>query len=154
MYKRQRLDGGYGNDEIISNGGASQHDYEDDYLRGGPGHDALMGAEGNDALWGGTGNDTIWGGDGDDLIFMDRNNEGDQDIVYGQEGNDTFVFNGGQGSWIIDYEPGEIIDTCGNEASAQTIQLGPHVAIFWFGETGWSDYMFIANTNIDDPYLT
>ncbi len=88
------LFGGEGDDTLT--GSAS-----DDVLDGGPGNDILFGRDGNDRLMGGPGNDTliggrgtdeIFGGDGDDQIVW---NPGDgSDLVEGENGVDTLVFNG------------------------------------------------------------
>jgi Ca2+-binding RTX toxin-like protein len=59
---------------------------------GGAGDDVLTGGFGNDTITGGTGNDTALMGDGDDTFVW---NPGDgSDIVEGQAGYDTMLFNG------------------------------------------------------------
>jgi Ca2+-binding RTX toxin-like protein len=70
------IDGGTGNDTILSGNGA-------DVLIGGDGIDFIDGNQGNDAAFLGTGNDTFnWDpGDG-------------SDIIEGQDGIDMLVFNG------------------------------------------------------------
>src|SRR5215813_4904342 len=70
------IDGGAGNDTII----------------GGDGNDTLIGGDGNDVIIGGRGNDTVRLGAGDDTFVW---NPGDaSDVVEGQDGTDTLVFNG------------------------------------------------------------
>jgi Ca2+-binding RTX toxin-like protein len=70
------IDGGAGNDTII----------------GGDGNDVLIGGDGNDVITGGRGNDVAQLGDGDDTFIW---NPGDaSDVVEGQAGFDTLVFNG------------------------------------------------------------
>lgn len=88
------LFGGEGDDTLT--GSAS-----DDVLDGGPGNDTLIGRGGNDTLIGGPGDDIliggpgadqIFGGDGDDQIIW---NPGDgSDVVEGEGGTDTLIFNG------------------------------------------------------------
>jgi Ca2+-binding RTX toxin-like protein len=70
-------------------------------LDGGPGNDIIFGSNGPDTIFGGPGNDSINGSQGNDLIFMGDDNDtfnwnpGDgSDIVEGQSGFDTMVFNG------------------------------------------------------------
>jgi len=63
-----------------------------DSLTGGSGNDRLLGGNGNDQVIGGRGNDTALLGDGDDRFTW---NPGDgSDVVEGQAGFDTHVFNG------------------------------------------------------------
>ena len=69
------IDGGSGNDTIT----------------GGDGNDTLIGGDGNDLIIGGRGNDTAQLGAGDDTFVW---NPGDSDVVEGQDGIDTLVFNG------------------------------------------------------------
>src|SRR5215467_10967659 len=70
------IDGGAGNDTIT----------------GGDGNDTLLGGDGNDVIIGGRGNDTAQLGAGDDTFVW---NPGDaSDVVEGQDGTDTLVFNG------------------------------------------------------------
>jgi Ca2+-binding RTX toxin-like protein len=70
------IDGGAGNDTIT----------------GGDGNDTLLGGDGNDLIIGGRGNDTAQLGAGDDTFVW---NPGDgSDVVEGQAGFDTLVFNG------------------------------------------------------------
>jgi Ca2+-binding RTX toxin-like protein len=68
---------------------------------GGVGNDQIIGSAGADRLVGGDGDDLITGGRGDDTAFMGAGNDtfvwnpGDgSDIVEGQGGFDTMVFNG------------------------------------------------------------
>src|SRR5262249_38732352 len=61
-------------------------------LLGNDGDDLLIGSQGNDSIFGGRGNDTALMGAGDDTFTW---NPGDgNDIVEGQGGKDTMVFNG------------------------------------------------------------
>jgi len=68
---------------------------------GGAGNDTMIGSDGNDMLLGGDGNDTIVGGRGNDVAQMGDGrdtfvwNPGDgSDVVEGQGGFDTMLFNG------------------------------------------------------------
>lgn len=97
-----QLYGGEG-DDILTGSAA------DDLLDGGPGNDTLFGRGGNDILLGGPGNDIlvggpgtdqIFGGDGDDIIVW---NPGDgSDIVEGEGGQNTLLFNGANVNEIVD----------------------------------------------------
>jgi Ca2+-binding RTX toxin-like protein len=76
---------------------------------GGDGNDTITGSAGNDMLVGGAGNDTITGGRGDDVALMGDGddtfiwNPGDgSDIVEGQGGTDTLLFNGANVNEKID----------------------------------------------------
>jgi Ca2+-binding RTX toxin-like protein len=93
------VDGGAGNDVINAAGlaaGTVQLTID-----GGAGNDTITGSAGNDMLIGGDGNDVIIGGRGNDVAFLGNGNDtfvwnpGDgSDIVEGQAGTDTLVFNG------------------------------------------------------------
>jgi Ca2+-binding RTX toxin-like protein len=63
-----------------------------DALRGGSGNDTLFGQNGNDVLDGKQGADLLVGGGGDDIAIW---NPGDgSDVIEGQGGFDTLLFNG------------------------------------------------------------
>src|SRR4051812_27738755 len=96
------LFGGEGDD--ILTGSAS-----DDQLDGGPGNDTLIGGSGKDVLLGGPGNDILIGGRGDDQLFGGEGddqiiwNPGDgSDLVEGENGTDTLLFNGANINEIVD----------------------------------------------------
>jgi Ca2+-binding RTX toxin-like protein len=61
-------------------------------LNGGDGDDQLIGGQGNDLLIGGRGSDVMFGGPGDDTFVW---NPGDgSDVIEGQAGQNTLLFNG------------------------------------------------------------
>jgi Ca2+-binding RTX toxin-like protein len=71
-----------------------------DTLKGGSGSETLVGGDGNDSVNGGRGADTALLGTGDDSFTW---NPGDgSDIVEGQAGNDTMIFNGANVAEKID----------------------------------------------------
>jgi Ca2+-binding RTX toxin-like protein len=57
----------------------------------------IDGGDGNDTLDGGDGPDLIAGGNGDDRIIGDNNAAGTRDVSRGDAGNDTLVWNPGDG---------------------------------------------------------
>ena len=78
-------------------------------IDGGAGNDTITGSQGNDMLLGGDGNDTVVGGRGNDMALLGNGNDtfiwnpGDgSDIVEGQAGTDTLVFNGSNVAENID----------------------------------------------------
>jgi len=72
-------------------------------LNGGQGNDVLVGGAGNDLLNGGPGADSMFGGPGDDTFVW---NPGDgNDIIEGQGGLDTLLFNGANVSETVDISP-------------------------------------------------
>jgi Ca2+-binding RTX toxin-like protein len=80
-------------------------------IDGGAGNDTIIGSQGADRLIGGDGNDTVIGGRGNDEAFLGNGNDtfvwnpGDgSDIVEGQAGTDTLVFNGANIGENIDIE--------------------------------------------------
>jgi hypothetical protein len=75
---------------------------------GGNGDDTLIGGSGNETFYGGRGNDTVDGNGGADTGFLGRGDDvfiwdpGDgSDVVEGQSGFDTMVFNGAGGNEIM-----------------------------------------------------
>jgi Ca2+-binding RTX toxin-like protein len=89
-----KLSGGTGSDTLTGGSG-------NDQLSGDAGNDVLFGGSGADLLLGGDGYDTIFGGRGDDTAQMGAGNDtftwnpGDgNDVVEGQAGADTMLFNG------------------------------------------------------------
>jgi Ca2+-binding RTX toxin-like protein len=78
-------------------------------INGGAGNDMIIGSQGADMLLGGSGNDTVIGGRGDDVALMGSGddtfiwNPGDgSDVVEGQGGFDTLLFNGANVAENID----------------------------------------------------
>ena len=61
-------------------------------ITGGLGIDLITGSAGNDMITGGDGNDVFVGGPGDDTFVWNPGD--DSDVVEGQEGTDTLLFNG------------------------------------------------------------
>ncbi len=91
------LVGGAGNDLLLGQG-------KDDILFGGADDDILYGddrddmntplaIQGNDYLDGGSGNDKLYGNGGDDILIGGANN----DDLFGGTGQDTYIFNPGDG---------------------------------------------------------
>ena len=78
-------------------------------IDGGAGNDTITGSQGNDTLIGDDGNDTVIGGRGNDIALLGNGNDtfvwnpGDgSDVVEGQAGTDTLVFNGSNAGENID----------------------------------------------------
>ena len=76
-----------GNDKLVAYDG-------DDIIYGQDGHDEIHGGDGNDIINGGSGTDKLYGGWGDDILIS---GSGDDSTVYGYRGNDTYVYNKGDG---------------------------------------------------------
>jgi Ca2+-binding RTX toxin-like protein len=88
-----RIYGNGGNDNVYGNGG-------NDELHGGDGDDDLFGGNGNDTINGDSGYDILNGQDGDDVL----DGGADYDRLYGDGGNDTYLFGIGSGNdFISDY---------------------------------------------------
>ena len=84
------VNGGAGDDSIDASSVAAGH--VNLTLNGGDGNDLIVGSAGDDLVNGGRGNDTTLMGDGNDTFVW---NPGDgSDIVEGQGGFDTMLFNG------------------------------------------------------------
>ena len=65
-----------------------------DTLIGGAGDDTLYGGYGDDTINGGADNDRMWGDMGDDVIATGGSSYGGGDVVFGSNGNDTFIYTG------------------------------------------------------------
>ena len=99
-----------------------------DTLYGGTGEDTLIGGEGKDTLYGEAGDDTLAGGAGDDTIYGGIGDDtltggaGKRDALFGEEGNDTFIFglNEGNKNTIDGGAEGSWMDTIRLEGVTQT----------------------------------
>lgn len=135
------LSGGGGDDKIFGEAG-DDHLVGEGLLDGGTGHDLLegsgllIGGEGNDTLKG-QGFDTLRGGAGDDLIeaYSDAWNQGSNtieggtgnDTIYGSFGEDTYVFNLGDGKdLLIERRANEAFSNV--EPTADTLSFGEGIA--------------------------
>lgn len=112
------VDGGAGNDTIITWAGDDVIDGEgdNDTIDGRNGADTISGGPQNDTIYGGAGDDIISGGDGADTIYGgadDDTIDGDaaSDSIYGEAGADTI--NGGAGNDSILYGGLGVDDVCG-----------------------------------------
>ncbi|MFM9886071.1 MAG: calcium-binding protein, partial [Burkholderiales bacterium] len=85
--ERHFIFGGDGDDSIDGAG-------LDDHLYGGRGQDLLIGLAGNDYLQGDAGDDVLVGGAGDDTLI---GGAGDDKLLDGGLGNDTYIWNAGDG---------------------------------------------------------
>ena len=101
------VDAGAGNDTI--NAGALPAGVIGLTIDGGAGNDTITGSSGADTILGGDGNDSVIGGRGDDVALLGIGNDtftwnpGDgSDIVEGQDGVDTLLFNGANVNERID----------------------------------------------------
>ena len=93
------LDGGEGDDSLEGGEGA-------DTLDGGDGQDMLLGGAGADEITTGGGDDSVFAGDGDDRITIGPGN----DRVLGEQGSDTFTFNGAGDHQILGGEDADGLD--------------------------------------------
>jgi len=96
-------------DQLIINGGAGDDVINASALAAGTVGLTLNGGLGADTFFGGQGNDLVNGGDGDDVAFLGAGNDvfvwnpgDDNDIIEGQAGLDTLLFNGSAAAESID----------------------------------------------------
>ncbi len=96
------IDGGNGDDNLVGGAGAGtlRGDTGNDILAGGSGAETLLGGNGNDSIDGNGGNDVGLLGNGDDTFVWDPGDG--SDIVEGQNGIDTMLFNGANGAEQVD----------------------------------------------------
>jgi Ca2+-binding RTX toxin-like protein len=90
---------GQGGDDVINASGLEAGAVQLT-INGGLGNDLIIGSEGDDLVNGGDGNDTALLGTGNDTFVWNPGD--DNDIVEGQGGFDTMLFNGANISEIID----------------------------------------------------
>ena len=95
---RDTINGGFGDDQIYGKSGNDTLNGQQDHdeIFGGAGNDIIDGGIGHDQLHGDGGADTILGGLGDDQIYGSGDASsagGDNDILTGGAGIDTFIFN-------------------------------------------------------------
>ncbi len=97
------LQGGRGNDLLIGDAG-------NDLALGEDGNDELFGGDGNDSLRGDDGDDALDGGAGDDILVGDADGQiggiGGNDILIGGAGNDVLVGGGGQDTYLFNLGDG------------------------------------------------
>ena len=72
-------------------------------LNGGLGGDDIFGSEGADTITGGDGDDFALLADGDDTFVWNPGD--DDDVIEGQDGFDTLLFNGSNGGEVIEISP-------------------------------------------------
>ncbi len=137
------LDGGEGDDEL--QGGADQ-----DVLHGGSGNDTLYGEQGEDELRGGAGNDQLFGGSSRDALYGDKGDDviageagddylaggagndtlqGGDDVLYGGDGDDFYIFSGDFGSDVV-------IEAPDREAIDELVFSGYRTERLWFKQEG------------------
>ena len=143
------LSGLFGNDTIFGDGGGDTilAGPGDDVVRGQDGDDEMEGGDGKDLLVGNDGGDTIHGGGGDDRIFgqaelntagPDNDDDGANDVLFGDDGNDSLFGFGGDDS----LDGGN-----GNDAMSG----GPGADTYIVGSTG--DKVFeLANAGYDEVF--
>jgi RTX calcium-binding nonapeptide repeat (4 copies) len=103
------VDGGAGNDRIrIEEVNGAFTTTEATRIAGGNGDDTLIGGSGAEVFLGGNGNDLVDGNGGADSAFLGRGDDvfvwdpGDaSDVVEGERGSDTMVFNGAAGNEVM-----------------------------------------------------
>lgn len=107
-----RIEGGAGNDVILSGGG-------NDYIDGGTGDDLLSGGAGDDVLYGGAGADSIEGGDGNDYL------EGGAGADHLLGGSGTNLISTGTGQDVVDApSPSDaVIANAASSAQSQAIRI-------------------------------
>jgi Ca2+-binding RTX toxin-like protein len=91
---RVTLNGGQGDDVIDAT--SLEADGIQLTINGGLGNDVILGSEGDDLFTGGDGNDLALMGAGDDTFVWNPGD--DNDVIEGQDGFDTMVFNGSNAS--------------------------------------------------------
>ncbi|MGM4963072.1 calcium-binding protein [Tardiphaga sp. 1201_B9_N1_1] len=113
----ERINGQGGDDVINAYGGA-------DTIDAGDGNDIVDGGAGSDTIRGGLGDDHVAGGDGDDIIV----DEAGDDVFIGGRGNDQFYIenkNNGNDTFIFNRGDGQ--DIIASAFNSDTLRLGPGI---------------------------
>jgi Ca2+-binding RTX toxin-like protein len=153
------IDGTSGQDWILGGLGADTIDAGVGYdkIYGGAGNDTINGQEGNDDIWGGAGNDIIdggaglddiYGGDGDDVIYG-GNEKNSSDILYGDDGADTFLFKAE--SWYPDANDHDRIKDF-NESDGDAIDISDILSGYY--EDGVDDILVFVSITNDGTHST
>ncbi|MCP4186990.1 MAG: calcium-binding protein, partial [Gammaproteobacteria bacterium] len=103
------IDGGAGDDDVYGDEGVDNLNGSDgnDQVYGGDGNDVVIGGAGDDSVYGQAGDDVIEGGDGRDRVYGGSGNDilrggiGEGDYLSGDAGNDTYLFETGDGNTTI-----------------------------------------------------
>ena len=90
---------GLGGDDVI-NATSLEADGMKLTMNGGLGNDVFVGSEGDDLIVGGDGDDTALMGAGDDVFVWNPGD--DNDVIEGQAGRDTMLFNGANIAEVVD----------------------------------------------------
>ncbi len=91
---------GLGGDDVINATGLASGVVQQLTINSGLGADVILGSQGTDLVSGGDGNDTALMGAGDDTFVWNPGD--DNDVIEGQSGTDTLLFNGANVGEIID----------------------------------------------------
>jgi len=145
----ETFNGGGGHDTLDGRGG-------NDTLLGGGGDDVLNGGAGDDILYAGTGNDTLYGGDGDDHLFGDAGYDvlsgdngndvlrgGDSDLLYGGRGDDTYLYELGDGRVEINDESSVV-------GERGVLRFGAGIRPETVVVSAWLDYLILTFGNQND----
>jgi Ca2+-binding RTX toxin-like protein len=129
---------GFGDNDLLVGGAGF------DEIEGGFGNDNIFGSNGNDELFGEAGDDTLVGGSGDDILNGGGDRSGEDDVLTGGLGADTFVVNDGSFFFGFDYDgPGHATIKDFDFAEGDKIQvLGSE-----------SDYSLDKTTNISGDFF-
>ncbi|NEO79650.1 calcium-binding protein [Moorena sp. SIO4G3] len=125
-----------GNDELYGEAGT-------DALLGDTGNDILDGGSDNDYLYGGFGNDTLTGGSGNDsLQGYEGSSSGEQDILTGGTGADTFALGnnafGTKVAYIGDGNSGYATITDFDGTQSDKVQLGGGISDYTVNYSNFS----------------
>ncbi|MEZ0231476.1 MAG: calcium-binding protein [Methylophilaceae bacterium] len=143
-----------GNDVLFGEAGKDElwGDDGNDILLGGDDDDLLIGdgvyasSPGNDYLDGGKGNDEVYGGAGDDVLIGGKDN----DILSGGAGDDTYIFNKGDGiDTVYDKKSERNIIRFGEGVNSSDIKL--HLGSLLL-DMGDGDEIHIGNFDSQDVF--
>jgi VCBS repeat-containing protein len=150
--------GGRGNDVIFGEGGndALMGNSGNDIVMGGSGSDFLFGdmiennkvavTSGSDYLDGGEGDDTIYGNEGDDILIGGK----DTDTLFGGLGQDTYIYNVGDGiDYIYDTKAENNIIRFGAGVDSKNVKL--HLGSLML-DLGNGDAIHIEGIDQNDVY--
>jgi hypothetical protein len=120
-----------------------------DVIFGGPAINDINGGPGNDILFGGGDDDQILGDEGDDFLLGGTDNFVREQVLIGEEGNDTYITFAGETSDCLFIQD----DAVGGQNVVNLVGFGPYSATVPFGQPNFGEGYIIEQDPIANGYV-